>query len=343
MAIGIVADPVFQQHDTGPYHCECPERLAAVDQALNAWPGRTQAIYLPLRPAREEELARVHHPSHLARIASTQGRVAQLDPDTAASPRSFEVALLAAGSLLDLCDAALEQQVDAGFALVRPPGHHATAARAMGFCLFNNVAAAAAHLIAARGLQRVLVVDWDVHHGNGTEDIFFADNRVLYFSTHQWPLYPGTGPVEAVGRGDGEGYNVNVPLSPGLGDSAYIQAFSRLLRPLAREYLPQFILVSAGFDAHADDPLGSMTLTDHGFAALAQIVHELAAELCPGRLVFALEGGYDLGALSRSVVSVLGALEGQRQDALIAQASRQELAPSVAKARQMALNYWSLE
>jgi len=342
VAIGIVADPVFQQHDTGPYHCECSERLAAVDQALNAWPGRGQALFMPLRPAREEELARVHHPSHLARIAATKGRMAQLDPDTAASPRSFEVALLAAGSLLDLCDAALEQQVQGGFALVRPPGHHATPSRAMGFCLFNNVAAAAAHLLAARGLKRVLVVDWDVHHGNGTEDIFFADDRVLYFSTHQWPLYPGTGPVQAVGRGQGEGYTVNVPLSPGQGDEAVIQAFSRLLLPVAQEYKPQFILVSAGFDAHADDPLGSMRITDQGFAALAQMLVELAADACPGRLVLSLEGGYDLAALARSVVAVLEALEGQRQDALIAQAAQAELSPSVAKARQMAQNYWPL-
>jgi acetoin utilization deacetylase AcuC-like enzyme len=212
----------------------------------------------------------------------------------------------------------------------------------MGFCLFNNVAAAAAHLLAARGLKRVLVVDWDVHHGNGTEDIFFADDRVLYFSTHQWPLYPGTGPVQAVGRGQGEGYTVNVPLSPGQGDEAVIQAFSRLLLPVAQEYKPQFILVSAGFDAHADDPLGSMRITDQGFAALAQMLVELAADACPGRLVLSLEGGYDLAALARSVVAVLEALEGQRQDALIAQAAQAELSPSVAKARQMAQNYWPL-
>lgn len=342
MPQGIIADPVFQQHDTGAYHVESPERLAAVDEALAAWPGRSQAEFLALQPASEEELLRVHQASHLARIAGTQGRGASLDPDTVASPQSFEVALLAAGSLIALCDATLEDQVQHGFALVRPPGHHATPARAMGFCLFNNVAAAAAHLIAARGLERILVVDWDVHHGNGTEEIFYNDPRVLYFSTHQWPLYPGTGPVQAVGRGEGEGYTVNVPLSPDLGDVAYIQAFTQVLVPVAQEYKPQFILVSAGFDAHADDPLGSMRITDQGFAALAQILAGLAAELCPGRLVLSLEGGYNVAALARSVVAVLDSLNGRRQDGLIAQAGQAEPAPPVAKARQMAQAYWSL-
>lgn len=343
MATGIIADLVFQEHDTGPYHCETADRLAAIDQALTTWPGRGQAAFIDPRPATEEEILRVHQASHLARIAGTQGKNANLDPDTVASPRSFEVALLAAGGLIDLCDAALGGDVDHGFALVRPPGHHATASRAMGFCLFNNVAIAAAHLLKARGLERVLVVDWDVHHGNGTEDIFYHDPRVLYFSTHQWPLYPGTGGVDATGRDQGQGYTVNLPMIPGQGDMEYAQAFGQVLAPVAKQFKPQFILVSAGFDAHREDPLGSMMISSAGFAALTQVVAGLAGEFCPGRVVLALEGGYNQAALARSVVAVLEALNGRREDVLLDQALRAPLVGSVLKAREAASAHWSLD
>ncbi len=343
MPFGLITDSVFQQHDTGPYHCETAGRLAAIDQALNTWPGLGQAVVLPLRPASEEELLRVHQASHLARIAGTQGKGASLDPDTVASPRSFEVACLAAGSLIDLCDAALEEEVQHGFALVRPPGHHATASRAMGFCLFNNVAVAAAHLMEVRGLERVLVVDWDVHHGNGTEDIFYHDPRVLYFSTHQWPLYPGTGAVQATGRDEGEGFTVNVPMTPGQGDLEYVQAFGQLLAPVTAQFKPQFILVSAGFDAHREDPLGSMMISSAGFAALTQVLTGLADEFCPGRVVMALEGGYNQAALARSVVAVCEALGGRREDVILDQALRAPLVGSVAKARETASAHWSLD
>ncbi len=308
MSIGLVQDPIFQEHDPGAYHCESPRRLEVMAEALAIWPGRENSLTLPLRSAKEDELLRVHTPAHLARIAATAGRATSLDPDTGTSPRSHEVALLAAGSLIDLCDAALRHEVSGGMALVRPPGHHATPERAMGFCLFNNIAVAAAHLLERRGLKRVLIVDWDVHHGNGTEDIFFRNKNVFYFSTHQSPLYPGTGPLAAVGSGEGEGFNLNVPLMAGQGDRVYLRVFEDLMLPVARRFQPEFILVSAGFDAHQDDPLGGMQLTDAGFAGMAAVLKELSDEFCPGKLVMTLEGGYNPAAQARSVLAVLDAM-----------------------------------
>ncbi len=343
MALGVVRDPIFREHDTGPYHCEVGGRLAAIDEAISRWEGREALHLLPLRAAREEELSRVHDVSHLRRVAGTVGRNTSLDPDTVCSPRSCEVALLAAGSLIDLCDVALAGEVEHGFALVRPPGHHATSTRAMGFCLFNNVAAAAAHLVVKRGLERVLVVDWDVHHGNGTEDIFYSESRVLYFSTHQSPLYPGTGQVSAVGQGSAKGRTINVPLPAGRGDLEHLQAFDRLLVPVAHQFKPQFILVSAGFDAHREDPLGSMMLTAAGFAAMTQRLVEISQEFCPGRVVAALEGGYNQAALGRSVVAVLATLAGQRrEDQLLARAAEIPPITWIDRAVDAAHHYWQL-
>ena len=342
MTVGLVRDPIFREHDTGPYHCEVGDRLTAIDQAIGQWPEHEGLVNLPLRPADEEELRRVHHASHLARIASTAGKSMGLDPDTICCPRSHEVALLAAGSLISLCDAALEREVEHGFALVRPPGHHATATRAMGFCLYNNVAAAAAHLITERSLERVLIVDWDVHHGNGTEDIFYAEPKVLYFSTHQSPLYPGTGQVGAVGHAAAEGRNLNVPLSPGRGDQEHVQAFQRILLPVAKQFRPQFILVSAGFDAHREDPLGSMMISAAGYAALTQLLVQISQEHCPGRLVMTLEGGYAQAALGRSVVAVLQALSGRREDEILDRAAGANTAAEVERAMLTAGAYWDL-
>ncbi len=342
MTLGVVRDPLFQEHDTGPYHCEVGERLAAIDRAIAQWPGNETLAALPLRPANEDELGRVHQPSHLHRVASTAGQSVGLDPDTICSPRSHEIALLAAGSLIDLCDEALSGSIRHGFALVRPPGHHATATRAMGFCLYNNIAAAAAHLVAARGLERVLIVDWDVHHGNGTEDIFYAEPRVLYFSTHQSPLYPGTGQVGAVGQDAAKGRNINVPLSPGRGDLEHLQAFERILLPVARQFRPQFILVSAGYDAHREDPLGSMMISSTGYAALTQLVVDISEEFCPGRVVLTLEGGYNQAALGRSVVACLQALDGRREDELIDRALGADTPAEVERGMKAAGNFWEL-
>ena len=343
MTLGLVHDSVFQHHDPGSYHVESPRRLQAVDEALRAWPGLAKASLVGLRAAREEELLRIHQPGHLARIAATHGRAVSLDPDTSTSPQSYEVALQAVGSLIDLCDAVLEGRLEYGLALVRPPGHHATPTRAMGFCLFNNLALAAAHLTEARGLERILAVDWDVHHGNGTETAFYQDPRVLYFSTHQWPFYPGTGALGALGEGEGEGYNLNLPLPGGQGDPDFIRVFEDILLPVARQYQPQFILVSAGFDAHQGDPLGGMAISDLGFAALTRVLMEIAGEYCPGRIVMSLEGGYNPQALGRSVVAVLEALEGSDQAEELRQQARGHHAPPVlTDALNLAGRYWKL-
>ena len=342
MPIGLVHDPIFQEHDPGDYHVESPRRLAVLDEALRAWQGMDMVLTLPLRAATTEELARVHAEHHINRIASTTGRAAALDPYTGTSPQSYEVARLAAGSLIDLCDAALGGRVQHGMALVRPPGHHATPVRAMGFCLFNNVAVAAAHLLEARGLERVLVVDWDVHHGNGTEDCFSRDERVFYFSVHQSPMYPGTGPLAMVGSGPGLGYNMNVPMMGGQQDSDYLRVFMDLLDPIARAFAPQFILVSAGFDAHTEDPLGGMGLRKGGFAGMTKVLMDIARDYCPGRVVLTLEGGYQPAAEARAVLAVLSTLQG---DTMLAEAcleaARQAKAPEViSKVKAIMSKYW---
>jgi acetoin utilization deacetylase AcuC-like enzyme len=270
------------------------------------------------------------------------GRSASLDPDTGTSPQSYEVALLAAGSLIDLCDAALSSEVSCGMALVRPPGHHATPERAMGFCLFNNVAVAAVHLLVKRGLKRVLLVDWDVHHGNGTENAFFRSKEVFYFSIHQSPLYPGTGPLAAVGSGAGEGYTLNAPMMAGQNDLAYLRVFEDLLTPVARRFEPEFILVSAGFDCHSDDPLGGMNITEAGFGGMASVLIDLAGEFCPGRMVLSLEGGYNPNAQARSVLAVLDALQDAYPEGnQIRRASWNVAPPSIVKRGRDVMNkYW---
>ena len=343
MHIGLVHHPIFQEHDPGRFHVETPSRLRVLDQAMRGWPGLRNCQRLPLRPAEEAELRRVHHPSHLQRVAATEGKHTALDQDTATSPKSYEASLLATGSLIDLCDRVLMGVNYNGMAMVRPPGHHATPDRAMGFCLFNNVSVAAAHLVERRKLERVLIVDWDVHHGNGTEDIFYSDDRVLYFSTHQSPMYPGSGPVSAVGSGSGKGRTVNVPMNAGRGDMEYIRVFQDILVPVARQFKPQFILVSAGFDAHHEDPLGGMRITSQGFAALTQILMGLSIEFCYGKLVMTLEGGYAVSALARSIISCLDILCGDRQDELIAQAKEAEPPKAVERVKEVQKSYWEFD
>lgn len=344
MPLGLVHDLIFQEHDPGSYHPESPRRLAVLERALETWPGLEQTTRIPLRAATQEELARVHQTSHINRIASTQGRSMALDMDTQTSPGSYDAALKAAGSLIDLCDAALDGKVTHGMAFVRPPGHHATPVRAMGFCLFNNVAVAAAHLIQARGLERVMIVDWDVHHGNGTEDAFFMDPQVLYFSTHQAPFYPGTGPVNAAGREKGEGFTINVPLSSGHDDKDYIRIFEDLLTPVARQFKPQFILISAGFDAHREDPLGGQDISSLGYAALTRVLMELADELCPGCIVGVLEGGYSPEAEAEASLAVMDALLGNSDaDSLRLAAQEIEQPWPLKEAIAIQERYWKLD
>ncbi len=309
--VALVRDPLCLGHSNGPGHPESPARLQAIEQMLARFPLRAQLACLPARDAAYEELALVHRPEYIRLIEATRGRERTvLDPDTSASAGSCAAALRAAGGVLAAVEAVLAGGFTGAFAAVRPPGHHAEAERAMGFCLFNNVAVAAQAAITRHGLQRVLLVDWDVHHGNGSMHAFYDSPRVLYFSVHQYPHYPGTGVVEELGRGEGQGYTVNVPLPGGQGDAEYLAVFRELLAPLARAYRPQLILVSAGFDIHCADPLADMRVTEGGLAGMTRLLAELAEECCPGRLAFALEGGYDLNALAAGVAAVLRTLLG---------------------------------
>jgi acetoin utilization deacetylase AcuC-like enzyme len=248
----------------------------------------------------------VHSKSHVERIAATEGKFhASLDPDTQTTSQSYEVARLAVGGLFGLIDQIYDGTVQNGFALVRPPGHHAERDRAMGFCLFNNVACGALYAMHIHNAKRILIVDWDLHHGNATQNSFYKNPNILFFSTHQFPHYPGSGALQEVGRGKGEGYTVNVPLWPGHGDAEFYHMFKAILSPIADSFKPDFILVSAGFDTFHDDPLGGMKVTPKGYAALTRILMNLARTYCSNRLAFTLEGGYHLAGLRDSVKAVL--------------------------------------
>jgi acetoin utilization deacetylase AcuC-like enzyme len=283
--------------------------LTAGDEMIDRFPMRDQLQDIAARDASGKELARVHEPAYIRRIEATREKsFTMLDPDTGACSRSYAAAVRAAGGTLAAADAVSDGGYAAAFALVRPPGHHAEAGRAMGFCLFNNVAVAAEHALRSRGLERVLIVDWDVHHGNGTMHSFYDSSRVHYFSVHQYPHYPGTGLSEETGRGGGAGHTVNVPFPSGQGDDEYLAAFHRVLVPIALEYRPELILVSAGFDTHETDPLAGMAVTNEGFSEMTRTIVRISRECCPGRIVLALEGGYNLEALGQGISSVLAAL-----------------------------------
>jgi acetoin utilization deacetylase AcuC-like enzyme len=248
-------------------------------------------------------------------VASTEGRRYRFDADTQASPQSYPAALLAVGAVVEAVDRVLSGELDRAFCLVRPPGHHALADRAMGFCLFNNVAAGAAHALV-RGLERVMIVDFDVHHGNGTQAIFYGEKRVLYLSSHAWPFYPGTGGIDEVGEGPGRGFTVNLPLPGGLGDREYARVYRQIVEPIGRSFDPELVLVSAGFDAHRGDPLAGMSLTAAGYAELMDVCLSVAAHAGKGRVVAALEGGYLLPALSEAGAVVVRGLLGERPEPL---------------------------
>src|SRR5262245_37091874 len=304
---GIVLDPRMLAHDPGFGHPERPDRLRVL---LDRFGEAGDLVHLGARAATEEEIARVHAPELLMLAAATARRPRTLlDADTATSPGSYDAARLAAGAVLTLCEAILAGEVANGFALVRPPGHHAERDRAMGFCLFNNVAIAAAWL-RRHGVGRVAIVDWDLHHGNGTQHVFEHDPDVLYVSTHQYPYYPGTGAAEEVGRGAGAGRTLNLPFPAGFGDAEYAHAFSEVVLPILRQFAPDFVLVSAGFDADHRDPLGGMAVTPAGFTAMARACVDLAGECAGGRIAAVLEGGYDLDAIGEGVDVTLAAMRG---------------------------------
>ncbi len=305
MKTAIVIDPRYRQHDPGPGHPERPERLLAIEDLVHSWRG-APLERVEARIAADDEIRAAHSDDLLELVRGTQAHAySRIDADTTACDRSFEIALLAAGGVLQLVDAVATRAHRNGFAFVRPPGHHATSGRAMGFCLFNNVAVAARFLQREHGLERIAIVDWDLHHGNGTEAIFYDDPSVLYVSLHQSPLYPGTGAATDIGRGAGLGYTVNVPFAPGTGDEGYLLAVDEIITPILRQYAPQFILVSAGFDCHWRDPLGSQQVTEKGFVGMARSLIAVANECADGRIAAVLEGGYDLDAIRGSTEAVL--------------------------------------
>jgi acetoin utilization deacetylase AcuC-like enzyme len=307
--IHVVEDIRFQEHRSPSGHPERPERLTAVSRAIARFEDRI--VRMAPRPADPAEILRVHGRDHIASVEAAAARAPiYLDPDTFVSEASFAVASLAAGSSVAAARAVARGEASSALAAVRPPGHHAEADHAMGFCIFNNVAIAARALQQVEGLDRVLILDWDVHHGNGTQHSFEADPSILYVSTHQFPHYPGTGDFGEIGVGDGAGATVNVPMPAGCGDAEYLGALQRIVVPVARRFAPEMILVSCGFDAHRDDPLASMEVGRDGYLAMTRVLRELAGEICDGRLLFVLEGGYAASGLIDGTSAVLeGMLE----------------------------------
>jgi acetoin utilization deacetylase AcuC-like enzyme len=306
----VFTSPRFTDHLTPPGHPERVERFEAMQAVVHAFRARGGSVAEPRR-ASDAELARVHDVDYVSLIRETAGRATALDPDTVTSPQSYEVAALAAGAALSAVEHVLDGAPGTrALAVVRPPGHHAERNRAMGFCLFNNIAIAAAHA-RARGLSRIAIVDYDVHHGNGTQWSFYTDPSVLFISSHQYPFYPGTGGADEVGNGPGLGFTVNLPCVAGATDSDYERMYSRIALPVLRQFKPELILVSAGFDAHEDDPLGGMRVTTPYFGQLTAALVAVADECCQGKVVAITEGGYDLRALGASLAASIDALDGR--------------------------------
>jgi len=304
----VLTSPLFLEHDPGADHVEIPERLRAIYASLDSADISGLRRLEEFPAATFADLRMIHNKAHIERVAATAGKPFEmLDPDTRTSADSYDAALLAAGAVIHAIDEVLAGRAVNGFALVRPPGHHAEADQAKGFCLFNNIAIGAAHA-RARGCARVMVVDFDLHHGNGTQHSFYDDDSVLYFSTHLYPYYPGTGALGETGSGRGAGYTVNIPLGGGQGDSAYEAIYRSVLVPVARQFRPDFILVSAGYDICFQDPLGAMAVSAQGFKTIGRILKQLADELCGGRLVMSLEGGYNIEGLRDGVMGCLAEL-----------------------------------
>ena len=337
MRVGLYDDPAFREHDSGPGHPERPQRLEALRSGIRHAGLEAKLELLAPRSVTRDELLRVHTPAHVDAVAATAGRTVRFDPDTQAGPHSYAAALKAAGAVTDAVDRVLDGRLDRAFCLVRPPGHHAEAERAMGFCLFNNVAVGAAHALA-RGLSRVAVVDFDVHHGNGTQHMFEADGRVLYVSSHAYPFYPGTGALRETGVGEGRGFTVNLPMPAASGDGAYARVYREVVEPIGRAFAPELVLVSAGFDAFGGDPLAPMALTAAGYSELTAVCLALAEGAAKGRAVFVLEGGYDLGGLAAAGGNVVRGLLGEPAPRVTA--AGQEADPLLAQYRRALAPFW---
>ena len=308
---GIVKDQRFMNHEMGAHHPESPQRLAVIYEMLEQADMAGHFQLVPVMRAKREDLLLIHSPQYVDQIESTDGKsYTYLDPDTQTSEGSYEAALLAAGGLCEAISMVHSGELDNAFALVRPPGHHAERTRAMGFCLFNNIAIGARYAQEHLQKSRILILDWDLHHGNGTQHSFEDDPTILYISTHQYPFYPGSGAFTEVGTGKGKGYTVNIPLSPGYGDGEYISIFEKIIKPITFEFNPDIILVSAGFDIYIDDPLGAMRVTPNGFAGLTRSIMDMADKCCDGKLVMTLEGGYHIFGQRDSVKAILEELSG---------------------------------
>lgn len=313
-ALALVDDPLFSEHRARGPHPERPERLQAARAAVAAAEISLTRRALAPRDATDDELNRVHSARYLEQLGRAVGQQGHFDADTFYGPHSVAAARRAAGGAISIVEALRERAAIFGVALLRPPGHHARPDGAMGFCMLNNVAVAAAHA-RANGCRRVAIVDWDVHHGNGTQDMFYEDPSVLYCSLHQFPFYPGTGRADEVGAGEGRGFTVNVPLSEGADDGIYVSALERLICPILNQYDPDLVLISAGFDAHRLDPLGSMRLTDRGYAAMLERLMKALPRGAEGRFALILEGGYDLEGLGRSLQASVETLDSTRAGA----------------------------
>ena len=304
--LSIVTNNLFLAHRNPPGHPECTERLTGILEELESSGLMEKTLPIDTRRATEEEIILVHSRPYFDMIKNTSGvEFSQLNEDTSACEVSFDAALAGSGGLICSVDSILSDKIDTAFVLARPPGHHAEHDKPMGFCLFNHVAVTAAHLLANHGLRKVLIVDWDVHHGNGTQHIFYDSNKVLYFSVHQFPFYPGTGSLKELGYRDGLGYTVNVPCPSMLGDDDYLRIFKQILEPVAEQYAPEFILISAGFDSYHVDPLGGMLVTQEGFSKLTRFVMRLAEKHCRGNIAFLLEGGYNTAEMGPIILSVV--------------------------------------
>jgi len=342
----IFRSPVFLEHMKDVDHIESASRLEVLYRELDKPEVNRAYVFPDFSPASQQLLELVHHPAYVRQVAATAGKArVVLDPDTQTSPRSYEAASLAAGAAVAAARALAAGTIKNAFCLARPPGHHAEHDRAMGFCLFNNVAVAASYCLNELGMQRVMIVDWDLHHGNGTQNSFYDTDQVLYFSTHQYPHYPGSGASYEIGQGKGEGYTVNVPLPPGLEDRAYATVFNELLAPIARQYKPEMIILSAGYDTHRDDPLGGMGVTGPGFSYMTKVLLDLAAELCANRFMACLEGGYSLHGLKEGVFATLSEMRGH---SLLSDKMTMELSAAaypiaaLAETRMIAKRFWNL-
>ena len=309
----ILKDDLFLEHYPGPTHPECSDRLQVIYDMLAKPEIASKFSFPSFSPASHEQLALNHTMAHIDRVAASAGKPFEtLDPDTHTSARSYDAACLAAGAVIKGMEMVAAGEADNAAALVRPPGHHAEADRTSGFCLFNNIAVGAHYGLTELGMERILIIDWDLHHGNGTQHSFYDSDQVLYCSTHQYPYFPGSGGLHEVGNGKGEGYTINVPLHGGQDDAAFARIFNELIAPLAHSYKPDCIMVSAGYDTYVADPLGTMAVTTDGYGYMTRVLVELAEELCDGRLVLVLEGGYNLEGLKDGMLATLKEMRGDR-------------------------------